>query len=172
MSYEPYENSFPTKSFTLSSPSFSTGESLPKDAWSSADSTGTSPELTWGGLPEGTRSILVTVFDADAPIPGGFWHWATIVPATTGGLAAGAGKPDGSTLPPASISLVNSFGVAGYVGAQPPAGTGTHRYFIAATALSSASPELPDAASLAIVQASIIPITLGRAILVATATAE
>jgi hypothetical protein len=35
-----------------------------------------SPELSWGPLPEGTLSLVVTAFGADAPIPGGLWHWA------------------------------------------------------------------------------------------------
>ena len=171
MTYNPYENAIPTGVFDLSSPDFADGGPLPSTAWSSDTTPGTSPALTWGTLPEGTSGVLVTVFDADAPVPGGFWHWAAIVPAANGGLAAGAGAPDGSQLPPLSTALPNSFGVSGYVGAQPPAGTGVHRYFIAATELNVTSLDLPAETSLAMLHAAVIPHTLGRAVIVGTATA-
>ena len=171
MPYNPYEIAIPTRAFELSSPDFTDGGSLPSTAWSSDVTPGTSPALTWGPLPESALGVLVTVFDADAPVPGGFWHWAVIVPAAAGRLTAGAGAPDGSHLPPASTTLPNSFGVSGYVGAQPPAGTGVHRYFIAATALDVTSLDRPAETSLAMLHAAIIPHTLGRAVIVATATA-
>ncbi|MFC5502622.1 YbhB/YbcL family Raf kinase inhibitor-like protein [Lysinimonas soli] len=171
MSYNPYQNAIPTGTFELTSPDFASGGALPSTAWGSETTAGDSPALTWASLPENARGVLVTVFDADAPVPGGFWHWAVVVPADGGGLAAGAGTPDGSRLPGGSTALSNSFGVAGYVGAQPPAGTGTHRYFVAATALDVASLDLPAETSLAMLHAAIIPHTLGRAVIVGTAAA-
>jgi hypothetical protein len=53
---------------------------------------------------------------------------------------------------------------------KPPPGTGTHRLFIAVTALSVETLELPENASLAMLNIAMIPHALGRAILIGTST--
>jgi len=172
MMYDPYDRAVPAPTFPLSSPEFSDGAPLPLTAYNTDRGHNASPALAWGPLPLGTRSLLVTAFDADAPIPGGLWHWAVKnIPATESMLVHGAGTAGGAQLPAGAIHLPNSLGMSAYAGAQPLAGSGQHRLYFAVTALSMDVLPLPEDASLALVHAAIIPHTLGRAIITATADA-
>jgi Raf kinase inhibitor-like YbhB/YbcL family protein len=160
MNYDPYAPAFPAPTFPLASKDFEAGGPLPASAYQPANE---SPELTWGPLPAGTKSLVVTAFDADAPIPGGLWHWAVKdIPATVGGFAHGAAD--------AGVAVANDLRQPGYVGVNPPPGTGTHRLFIAVTALGVETLELPEGASLAMLNIAMVPHTLGRAILTGTST--
>jgi Raf kinase inhibitor-like YbhB/YbcL family protein len=95
-----------------------------------------SPQLSWSGAPMGTRSYVVTVYDADAPTGSGFWHWAVAnIPADVRSIPEGAGDDEGSGLPQAAIQLPNDARAARFIGGAPPAGHGPHRYFITVTAL-------------------------------------
>ncbi|GAB7037174.1 MULTISPECIES: YbhB/YbcL family Raf kinase inhibitor-like protein [Catenuloplanes] len=157
MTYDPYALAFPAPAFAVTSTDFTHGGALPDSAYQPLNE---SPALSWGPLPGGTRSLVVTAFDADAPIPGGLWHWAVKdVPATLSGIPHGGG---------AGTALVNDLGVTGYTGAKPPAGTGTHRMFICVTALAVDSLEVPHDASRALLNIAMIPHTLGRGIIVGT----
>lgn len=135
--YNPYEFLPELPGFTLTSSDITDGQPLKSDQVSGIMGAGgrdVSPQLSWSGFPEQTRSFAVTVFDPDAPTASGFWHWAVAnLPATLTDLPAGAG--DGSELPGAAITLRNDAGLARFVGAAPPAGHGAHRYFVAVHAL-------------------------------------
>lgn len=164
MGYDPYENAIPAPEFPISSSDFEPGGALPARAW--AHGGHISPALSIGPLPEGTKSVLLTVFDPDAPIAGGFWHWLAILPVGLTELEAGI------RLPESVLRYRNSVGGTGYTGAAPPAGTGTHRYFFTATALDVEHLDLPPEASPAALQFTAIGHVLGRAILVGTATPD
>jgi Raf kinase inhibitor-like YbhB/YbcL family protein len=160
MSYDPYASAFPAPSFAVHSKDFADGGALPGSAYQPASE---SPALSWPQLPAGTRSLVVTAFDADAPIPGGLWHWAVKdVPASAAGLEHGD----------ASLGevLANSLGRREYTGVKPPSGTGTHRLFVCVTALSVETLPLAPDASLAMLHVAMVPHTLGRGIIVGTST--
>jgi Raf kinase inhibitor-like YbhB/YbcL family protein len=122
-----------------------------------------SPQLSWSGAPEGTRSYAVTVYDPDAPTASGFWHWAVFnIPADVTELASGA---SGSALPAGSVELKNDGGTVGYIGAAPPAGHGPHHYYVVVHALDVDHLEIPAEASPAFLGFNLFGHTLGRATL-------
>lgn len=129
-----------------------------------------SPQLSWSGAPEGTKSYAVTVYDPDAPTGSGFWHWAVAnIPATTTELPAGAGDDSGSGLPEGAVQLPNDVRAARFIGAAPPPGHGRHRYFVVVYALDVDSIDVPADATPAFLGFTMAQHTLGRAVLTATA---
>ena len=75
----PYDNLPKLPTFTLTSTSVTDGQPLAKDQVSGimgAGGSDVSPQLSWSGFPETTRSFAVTMYDPDAPTASGFWHWA------------------------------------------------------------------------------------------------
>jgi len=126
-----------------------------------------SPQLAWSNVPAGTKSLVVTMFDPDAPTPSGFWHWVVVdIPATTTQLPSGAGSPDGKNLPSGAWQLPNDARMSQYVGAAPPKGDGKHRYFIAVQALDVASLGIPKDATPAFLSFNMLGHILGRAVIV------
>jgi Raf kinase inhibitor-like YbhB/YbcL family protein len=108
-----------------------------------------SPEFRWLGVPQGTKSFGVTIFDPDAPARGGWWHWVVFnIPATATGLTSGAGDSHAARLPAGSVQCRNDYGEPGYGGPCPPPGT-THRYVAKVYALNverlTLGPETPPA---------------------------
>lgn len=85
-----------------------------------------SPELSWSGAPDGTKSFALVLHDPDAPHRGGYTHWVVFnIPATTTHVAENA--PKSSNLPGGGTQGKNDDGSSGYTGPCPP--SGTHRYY-------------------------------------------
>lgn len=138
--HDPYAHLPQVPSFTVSSTDVTDGATWPAAHYSGifgvAGGHDLSPQLSWSGFPPETRSFAVTVFDPDAPIPSGFWHWAVHdIPVTVTSLRSGAGDAAGSGLPAGAIQLPGDGRHAQFVGAAPPVGHGPHRYFITVHAL-------------------------------------
>eukprot|EP00934_Nitzschia_sp_Nitz4_P005177 Nitzschia sp. Nitz4//scaffold133_size116822//12381//14834//NITZ4_003792-RA/size116822-processed-gene-0.49-mRNA-1//-1//CDS//3329535351//5167//frame0 len=105
-----------------------------------------SPQLSWSGFPENTKSFVVTCYDPDAPTASGFWHWTVYdIPASCTSLDTGAGTDGAGKLPEGAKMLKNDAGFPGYVGCAPPPGHGDHRYIFCVSALPEpALPITPD----------------------------
>ena len=96
-----------------------------------------SPEISWNGIPASAKSLALVVWDQDAPVSGGFYHWLiSNLPVGSKGLAEGAGKVSSHKAPAGSIQLVNDWGDQGYGGPCPP-GHSRHRYHFILYALSA-----------------------------------
>ena len=169
MSRNPYEDLPQVASFEVTSADVTDGAGLNNPQVSGVMGAGgedTSPQLSWTGAPEGTQSYAVTVYDPDAPTASGFWHWAVFnIPADVTELAANASK-DG--LPAGAVQLDNDARMPGYVGAAPPAGHGTHHYWVVVHAVDVPSLDIPEQATPAFLGFNLFSHTLGRATIVGT----
>ncbi|WP_335970361.1 YbhB/YbcL family Raf kinase inhibitor-like protein [Streptomyces sp. CA2R106] len=170
--HDPFARLPRAASFTVTSTTVADGAPWPPEQHSSGLPGGKdrSPQLSWSGAPDGTRSYAVTVYDPDAPTGSGFWHWAVAdIPATATELPEGAGDDTGSGLPAGAWQLPNDAHAARYIGAAPPAGHGVHRYVVVVHALDIPAVGVPADATPAVLGFTMAGHTLGRAVLTATA---
>ncbi|MBS1693604.1 MAG: YbhB/YbcL family Raf kinase inhibitor-like protein [Actinobacteria bacterium] len=165
--FNPYDFLPQLPTFTLTSESVRDGQPLSNPQVSGLMGAGgedASPQLSWSGFPEETRSFAVTMYDPDAPTGSGFWHWAVAnLPATVTDLPEGVG--DGSELPGDALTLANDAGLRRFVGAAPPAGHGPHRYYIAVHAVGVEKLDLPEAATPACLGFNLFGHAIARAVI-------
>lgn len=165
----PYDEIQEVPSFELTSTDVADGQTLAQPHVSGIFGAGgedVSPQLSWSGFPEGTKSFVVTVYDPDAPTGAGFWHWAVAnIPASVTSLDSGAGDAEGSGLPDGAVQLKNDGGLAHYLGAAPPSGHGPHHYFIGVHALDVDHLDVDASASPAFLGFNMFGHTLARAVI-------
>ena len=158
---DPYDLLPSVPSFTVTSEDVTDGAPLKDDQVAALGNT--SPQLSWSGAPDGTKSYVVTCFDPDAPTPSGFWHWSLVdIPADVTSLDTGASAGD---LPGAAFHVRNDGGEAGFMGAAPPEGDQVHRYYFVVHAVKEESLGVDSDASPAVVSFNLAFKTAGRAIL-------
>ncbi len=91
---------------------------------------GISPPVAWSGLPDGTRSVAIFMFDPDGAGLG-VSHWVAYnIPANRGQLRQGEGQKDGQGITVGK----NITGEAAYRGPCPPAGDVPHHYIVTVVA--------------------------------------
>lgn len=157
----PYDLLPTVPSFTVTSTDVADGQPLSDDQVAAAGNT--SPQLSWSGAPDGTKSYVVTCFDPDAPTPSGFWHWVLVdIPADVTSLDTGAAA---GALPGAAFHVRHDGGGHGFMGAAPPEGDQVHRYFFVVHAVGEESLGVDESASPAVVSFNLAFKTLARAII-------
>jgi Raf kinase inhibitor-like YbhB/YbcL family protein len=163
---DPYDLLPSVPSFTVTSQDVTDGQPLKDDQVNEFGNT--SPQLSWSGFPEETRSFVVTCYDPDAPTPSGFWHWVLVdLPADCTSLPAGAGSGSGS-LPGNAFMCRNDMSTKDFTGAAPPPGDQVHRYYFVVHAVTEDSLGVDSDASAAVVSFNLAFKTAARAIIKAT----
>lgn len=168
--FNPYERFDSVPTFTLTSTDIAEGQPLPSGQRAeSQGGSNTSPQLSWSDYPAQTKSFAVTCYDPDAPTGSGFWHWALYnIPANVTSLERGVGS-SADRLPEGAVMLNNEARQRAYTGAEPPEGTGEHRYVFAVHAVDVESLDLDPESTPAVLGFNLHFHTLARALLVATA---
>lgn len=168
---DPYAKLPQVPSFTVTSTDIADGQPLDgAHAYEGAadNARNASPQLSWSGFPDGTKSFVVSCYDPDAPTPSGFWHWTLVdVPAGTTSLATNAGAA-GAALPGNAFHVRNDWSSKDYGGAFPPDGDRPHRYYFVVHAVDVDTLGLDGDASATVVAFNLVFHTLARAQLVAT----
>jgi len=128
---------------TITSPAFEAGAEIP--SLHTCDGKDVSPELRFGGVPQGAKSLVLIVHDPDAPDPAAprmdWVHWILYdLPAGTRSLPQGVQE---GALPPGTRQGLNDWKRTGWGGPCPP--IGRHRYFFRLHALNTVLPDLGPA---------------------------
>ncbi len=111
--------------FEIKSPAFKNGQRMPKKY--TADGADISPPLAWSRPPHGTRTLLVIMFDPDAPGAMPVLHWVVfnIAPRVRCLPAHLPPRKDIAGMKTARQGR-NLFGRRGYAGPAPPPGQERH----------------------------------------------
>ncbi len=135
--------------FTLASKTFKDGHLMPKKV-ANANPTGkapncvgenVSPELHWTDVPDGTKSLVLLMFDPEGRAPFGVSHWVAygIDPNKVKGFPEGSASKDSDMF----VGGKSLMGVGHYSGPCTPPGQTAHHYTFTLIATDFAPDELP-----------------------------
>jgi Raf kinase inhibitor-like YbhB/YbcL family protein len=135
--------------FSLTSTTFKDGTMMPKKVANSHENAPTnancvgenvSPEFSWTGVPEGTKSFVLTMFDPEGRAPSGVSHWVAYgIPASVTGFAEGeVSKPSDKY-----VGGKSTQGVGFYSGPCTPPNASAHHYTFVLIATDFDPKELP-----------------------------
>jgi Raf kinase inhibitor-like YbhB/YbcL family protein len=135
--------------FSLESKTFVDGKMMPKKVAGIAAKRGNnpncvgenvSPELHWSNLPDGTKSLVLLMFDPEGRAPAGVSHWVAygIAPTVTGFAEGEASKESDKYVGGKSL-----MGVGNYEGPCTPPNQTAHHYTFTLIATDFDPKELP-----------------------------
>lgn len=134
--------------FTLESKTFADGKMMPKKVANANPENknpncvgeNVSPELHWSNVPEGTKSLVLLMFDPEGRAPFGVSHWVAygIDPSKVTGFAEGATSKDSDQY----VGGKSLMGVGHYSGPCTPPGQTAHHYTFTFIATDFAPTEL------------------------------
>ena len=135
--------------FSLTSTTFKDGTLMPKKVANSTANAPTnpncvgenvSPEFSWTGAPEGTKSFVLTMFDPEGRAPSGVSHWVAYgIPASVTGFAeCEVSKPSDKY-----VGGKSTQGVGFYSGPCTPPNATAHHYTFVLIATDFDPKELP-----------------------------
>ena len=135
--------------FTLKSATFQDGKLMPKKVANSQANAPTnpncvgenvSPQFSWTGVPDGTKSFVLLMFDPEGRAPSGVSHWVAYgIPASVTGFAEGEVSKDSDNY----VGGKSLFGVGTYRGPCTPPNTTPHHYTFVLIASDFEPKELP-----------------------------
>jgi Raf kinase inhibitor-like YbhB/YbcL family protein len=115
----------------VASTAFAQGQRIPKEY--TGQGADISPPLSWSGVPEETKELVLICDDPDAPTAEPWVHWVLYkIPADMTGLPEGIGKQARLKQIPGLLQGRNSWPTGqtiGYRGPMPPPGDEHHYYF-------------------------------------------
>lgn len=86
-----------------------------------------SPQIEWQNVPTNAKSLVLTMYDPDAPTGSGWWHWQVVnIPVQSQLITESAGNQP-KLLPKGSQLIRNDYGTINYGGPCPPENS-NHRY--------------------------------------------
>src|ERR1700722_3214733 len=120
--------------FTLESKTFADGKMMPKKVANSAANSNNnpncvgenvSPELHWSNVPDGTKSLVLLMFDPEGRAPSGVSHWVAYgISPTLTGFAEGSTSKDSDQY----VGGKSLMGVGHYSGPCTPPNASAHHY--------------------------------------------